>query len=48
MKERKELKFKLEFQGASKAEMNRLWSDYARARRVDALKQEIEKPGEYS
>ncbi len=47
MKEWKELKFKLEFQGASKAEMNRLWSDYSRARRIDALKQEIEKPGEY-
>src|SRR5581483_7063525 len=41
MKEWKELKFKLEFQGASKAEMNRLWSDYARTRRLETLKQEI-------
>jgi len=48
MKDWKDLKFKLEFQGAPKGEMNRLWSDYARAHRADALKHEIEKPSEYA
>jgi hypothetical protein len=48
MKEWKDLKIKLEFQGASKTEMTRLWSDYARARRIESLKQEIEKPSEYA
>jgi hypothetical protein len=44
LKEWKDLKFKLEFQGVKRGEMQKLYRDYVESKRSDAFKHEIAKP----